>query len=303
MASDAQESTSQYPSALSQPPPPSGQATPPPQYQTAEAEAGAGAGASSSSSSSSTSYQYHENSDSKWGTLVMGAPAVPTGKPGNQKAALWSAADVKPYYHHHPYLQYDPIDRTPTTSPMESILQKFNTQKAKGTARDIWHNLKLGPSVSGAAWDKVNLTAKAITGGGFESLFKQTFATFPNEKLKKTFACYLSTTTGPVAGTIYLSNVHVAFCSDQPLSFTGPSGQETWSYYKVMVPLGKIVTINPVVMRENPSEKYLQIVTVDGHDFWFMGFVNYEKATRHISESLGSFVAPGIAVERFAGNA
>ncbi|GFY87133.1 GRAM domain family protein [Actinidia rufa] len=156
---------------------------------------------------------------------------------------------------------------------------------------------KTGSSVPGAAWNKVNLTAKAITGGGFESLYKQTFTTFPNEKLKKTFACYLSTTTGPVAGTLYLSNAHAAFCSDRPLSFTAPSGQESWSYYKIMVPLGKICAINPVVMRDNPSEKYLQIVTIDGHDFWFMGFVNYEKATRHLSESLGSFVAPGIAVQ------
>lgn len=94
--------------------------------------------------------------------------------------------------------------------------------------------MKTGPSVSGAAWGKMNLGAKAISGGGFESVYKQIFATHPNEKLKKTFASYLSTTTGPVAGTIYLSNLHVAFCSDRPLSFTAPSGQQTWSYYKVI---------------------------------------------------------------------
>lgn len=231
----------------------------------------------------------------------MGAPAVPTCHPGNQKAALWGAGD-HPEYHHHPYLQYTPIEKSNNNrpSPMESILHKFNSwsHKAETTAHNIWHNLKTGSSVSGAAWDKVNLTAKAITGGGFETLYKQTFATFPNEKLKKTFACYLSTTTGPVAGTLYLSNAHVAFCSDRPLCFTAPSGQETWSYYKVMVPLGNIGAINPVVMRDNPSEKYLQVVTIDGHDFWFMGFVNYEKATRHLSESLGSFVASGIAVQQ-----
>ncbi|KAL6960369.1 hypothetical protein U1Q18_038134 [Sarracenia purpurea var. burkii] len=233
----------------------------------------------------------------KWGTHVMGAPAVPTCHPANQKAALWGAGGEDQPQYHHPYLQYTPIDKS-TTSPMESILHMFNSwsKKAETTAHNIWNNLKTGPSVSGAAWDKMNLTAKAITGGGFETLYKQTFATFPNEKLKKTFACYLSTTTGPVAGTLYLSNVHAAFCSDRPLSFTAPSGQGTWSYYKVMVPLGKIGAINPVVMRDNPSEKYLQIVTIDGHDFWFMGFVNYEKATRHLSESLGSFVASGIAV-------
>lgn len=136
----------------------------------------------------------------------------------------------------------------------------------------------------------MNLTVKAITEGGFESVFKQIFApSDPNEKLKKTFACYLSTTTGPVAGTIYLSTARVAFCSDRPLSFTAPSGQETWSYYKVMVPLENIGTVNPVMMREKTLERYIQIVTVDGHDFWFMGFVNYEKALKHLMNSLSEF--------------
>lgn len=93
--------------------------------------------------------------------------------------------------------------------------------------------VKTGPSVSDAAWGKVNLTAKAISEGGFESLFKHTFETDPNEKLNKTFACYLSTSTGPVAGTLYLSTARVAFCSDRPLCFYAPSGQQVWSYYKV----------------------------------------------------------------------
>jgi len=189
--------------------------------------------------------------------------------------------------------------------------------------------VKTGPSVSSAALGKMNLTVKAISEGGFESLYKQTFSTYPNEKLKKSFACYLSTSTGPVAGTLYLSNIHVAFCSDRPLSFTAPSGQETWTYYKVhslvkilhqifslkiwskrklmkwheivtvtqvMVPLAKVGTVNPVIMRENPSEKYIQIVTVDGHDFWFMGFVNFDKAVKNLSEGISQFVVPGVAV-------
>lgn len=99
--------------------------------------------------------------------------------------------------------------------------------------------VRTSSSVSEAAWGKMNLTAKAITGGGFEALYKQTFTTSPNEKLKKTFACYLSTSTGPVAGTLYLSNANAAFCSDRPLSFTAPSGQETWSYYKVIFILSR----------------------------------------------------------------
>ncbi|KAL4367531.1 hypothetical protein GQ457_05G011410 [Hibiscus cannabinus] len=72
----------------------------------------------------------------------------------------------------------------------------------------------------------------------------------------------------------------LSFCSDGPLSFTAPSGQETWSFYKVMIPVSKVgIAKAVVIMRENPSEKYIQMVTVDGHDFWFIGFLNYEKAS------------------------
>ncbi|GAV77224.1 GRAM domain-containing protein [Cephalotus follicularis] len=248
-----------------------------------------------SSSSPPPPPNYDDNTKT-WGTHVMGTPAVPTCHPDNKKAALWGAGDEAQHFH-HPYLQYNPIEK-PSNSPMESILQVFNSlgNKAETLANNIWHNLRTGSTVHGAAWGKMNLTAKALSEGGFESLYKQTFATYANEKLKKTFACYLSTSTGPVTGTLYLSNAHVAFCSDCPLSFTAPSGQETWSYYKVLLPLGKIGMMNPVVMRDNLSEKYIQIVTIDGHDFWFMGFVNYEKASRHLTESISNFVAPGIAV-------
>lgn len=244
----------------------------------------------------SSSYPTKSKSDEdtkKWGTHIMGPPAVPTAHPDNQKAATWSAADHQQLFHQqHPYLQYSPVDK-PSNNPFEPVIDMFNSwsKKAETVARDIWHNLKMGHSVCESAWGKFNLTAKAMAEGGFESLFKQTFPTEPNEKLKNTFACYLSTTTGPVAGTLYLSTARAAFCSDRPMSFIAPSGQEAWCYYKAMIPLANIATVNPVIMREKPSEKYIQIVTVDGHDFWFMGFVNFEKASHHLLDSLSDFRA------------
>ncbi|KAE8689399.1 GEM-like protein 5 [Hibiscus syriacus] len=278
---------------------PSSSSPPPPADQNSEKWGThiMGAAAATAAPSSSSPPPPADQNSEKWGTHIMGAPAVPTCHPDNKKAAMWGAGDQAQYYH-HPYLQYSPVEKS-SNSPMESMLQVFNTwsHKAETMANNIWHNLRTGSSVSGAAWGKMNVTAKAISGGGFESLYKQTFATYSNEKLKKSFACYLSTSTGPVAGTLYLSNIHVAFCSDRPLSFTAPSGQVTWSYYKVMIPLSKIGIVNPVTMRENPLEKYIQMVTVDGHDFWYMGFVNYEKASKHLSESVSSFVATGVAVQ------
>ncbi|KAL5731445.1 hypothetical protein ACHQM5_004171 [Ranunculus cassubicifolius] len=232
---------------------------------------------------SSSSDQHTE----KWGTHIMGAPAPPSSHPNNQKAAMWSSDE-----HHQPsqqpYVQHTPLtDHKSSSSPIDPVVNAFNSwsSKAEDLARNIWKNLKTGPSLSDTVYGKVGLTTKVLTGGGFEALYKQTFVTEPNEKLKKTFACYLSTSTGPVAGTLYLSTLNVSFCSDRPLSFTAPSREVAWSYYKIVVPLAKISTINPIITHDNPSEKYIQIGTVDGHDFWFMGFVNYDKATNHLSQS------------------
>ncbi|XP_057779052.1 GEM-like protein 5 [Salvia miltiorrhiza] len=236
-----------------------------------------------------------EEDTEKWGTHIMGAPAAPTVHPGNQQAAQWQGAgSQQPHQIQQPYVVFAPVEK-PADNPLEHVVSLFNswTRKAEDISRNVWHNLKTGPSVSGAAWGKVNLTAKAITEGGFESLFKQIFDSYPDEKLKKTFACYLSTTTGPVAGTLYLSTARLAFCSDRPLSFTAPSGQETWTYYKVTIPLGNIENVNPVIMKENPPEKYIHIVSVDRHEFWFMGFVNFEKASHHLLDSVSDFRARG----------
>ncbi|EYU37364.1 hypothetical protein ABFS82_11G077700 [Erythranthe guttata] len=248
---------------------------------------------SASASAAAAAQPPSEEETKKWGTHIMGAPAAPTVHPDNQQAALWQAqTPAQQYYQHQPYVVYSPVEK-PADNPFEFLVNTFNSwnHRAEDMARNVWHNLKTGPSVSGAAWGKVNLTAKAITEGGFESLFRQIFPCDANEKLKKTFACYLSTTTGPVAGTLYLSTARLAFCSDRPLSFNAPSGQVAWSYYKVAIPSGNIENVNPVMMRQNPPENYIHIITVDGHEFWFMGFVNFEKASHHLLDSVSDFRA------------
>ncbi|PKA64350.1 GEM-like protein 5 [Apostasia shenzhenica] len=250
--------------------------------------------------------------EAKWGTSQMGSPAAPQVHPQNQQAAAYwgphRGDEERP-----PYVLLDPTQYhrgggAAGASPMESILDAFNSwaRKAEALASNVWQNLRTAPSMADAAWGKVSLTAKALTEGGFETLYRQTFPSDPSERVKKTFACYFSTTTGPVAGTLYLTTANVAFCSDRPLSFKAPSGQDSWSYYKIRIPLEKIETVNPVTVRENPPEKYIQIVTVDGHDFWFMGFVSYDKAIMHLLNTISDAAAArrageGAAAPGFAG--
>lgn len=235
-------------------------------------------------------------STKKWGTHLMGAPANPVAHPDNQRAAMWKADQQQQIFFEtqQPYIIHSPVQKTSPNYPFDGVANMFNSWslRAETIGRNIWHNLRTGPSLSNTVCGKIGLTAKAISEGGFESLFKQLFQVeHDNEKLKKTFACYLSTTTGPVAGTLYLSTHRVGFCSDRPLSFTAPSGQEAWSYYKIMVPLGRISAINPVTLGENPTERYIEIVTIDEHEFWFMGFVNFDKASHHLLDSVSDFRA------------
>jgi len=95
---------------------------------------------STSCHSSFSSPPFDENSE-KWGTRVMGNPAVPTCHPDNKKAALWGATDDEAQKFHNPYLQYSPIEKS-SRSSKESILQVFNSwgTKADTIAQNIWHN-------------------------------------------------------------------------------------------------------------------------------------------------------------------
>lgn len=36
----------------------------------------------------------------------------------------------------------------------------------------------------------------------------------------------------------------------------------------------------------NASEKYIQIISADNHEFWYMGFLNYENAVDSLQEAV-----------------
>lgn len=53
-----------------------------------------------------------------------------------------------------------------------------------------------------------------------------------------------------------------------------------------MIPLKKMKRVNQIEHINNPSKKYIQVVTVDDFDFWFMGFLNYEKAFKFLQKKV-----------------
>lgn len=148
-------------------------------------------------------------------------------------------------------------------------------------------SVKTGPSVADAAVSRIAQGTKILAEGGYEKVFKQTFDCLPDEKLLKTYACYLSTSAGPVLGVMYLSTHKLAFSSDNPLSYK--EGEQTlWSYYKVVLPANQLKAVNPSTSRVNTSDKYIQVISIDNHEFWFMGFVTYESAVKSLQEAVQS---------------
>jgi hypothetical protein len=119
-----------------------------------------------------------------------------------------------------------------------------------------------------------------------ENVFRRWFAVEEGEKLLKASQCYLSTTAGPIAGMLFVSSERVAFRSDRPLALTSPKGDTVRVPYKVSVPLSKVKTAKPSENKHRPEQKYVQLVTEDGFEFWFMGFVGYQAALQQLEQAI-----------------
>lgn len=165
-------------------------------------------------------------------------------------------------------------------------LSKLGKQ-AESVAGSFWGHMKVSNSLPDAAIGRITTGTKLWREGGFEGVYKHQFGPFqPNETLKKTYACHLSTSNGAVSGTLYITNLKFAFCSDRELTYYPTPGQQQSSYYKVILPLDKVREVVPVANQKKPTDKYIQVVTKDGHEFWYMGFVNYDKGIKNMQEAV-----------------
>ncbi|EOY15388.1 hypothetical protein QUC31_000515 [Theobroma cacao] len=225
-----------------------------------------------------------------WTNVSVGSQSQPNPGP----APISSSAATSMPAESNPYVSPAPVQSSSVKNKMDSVkdvLGKWgkkaaeDTKKAKEIAGNMWQHLKTGPSFADAAVGRIAQSTKVLAEGGYEKIFQQTFENVPEEQLLKTYACYLSTSAGPVMGVLYLSTAKLAFCSDNPLSYQ-VGDQTQWSYYKVVLPLHQLSTVNPSVSKANTAEKYIQIISVDNHEFWFMGFVHYDSAVKNLQGAL-----------------
>ncbi|PPR81444.1 hypothetical protein GOBAR_AA39274 [Gossypium barbadense] len=208
---------------------------------------------------------------------------------GSRKSVRWSAELVSesPAADHsvtmsaangsNPYIVQSPTPESFSTSLKEKmdtvkdVLGRWRrkvgeaTRKAEDLAGNTWQHCILAE----AAMGRIAQGTKVLAEGGYEKIFRHTFVTDPEEQLGNSFVCYLSTSAGPVMRILYVSTAKLAYCSDTPLPYKNGT-QTEWSYYKVVIPLHQLKAVNPSTSRLNCAEKYIQVITVDSHEFWFM---------------------------------
>ncbi|XP_049392357.1 putative GEM-like protein 8 [Solanum stenotomum] len=149
--------------------------------------------------------------------------------------------------------------------------------------------LSLSPKLTETVKGKLSLGAKILQVGGLEKIFKQKFSVRDDEKLLKVFQCNLSTTAGPIAGLLFISTDKIAFCSKRSIKLSSPTGKSLRIRYKVSIPISKINKAKECENMEKPSQKYVQLVTEDDYEFWFMGFFNNQKTLRYLQQAISTF--------------
>ncbi|WOH15699.1 hypothetical protein DCAR_0935242 [Daucus carota subsp. sativus] len=160
-----------------------------------------------------------------------------------------------------------PKFRQSTIELMKDGINKLG-MKVENFAQGIRDHVKIGPKLSETVKGKLRLGAKILRVGGVRKVFKQNFSVRSGEKLLKASQCYLSTTAGPIAGLLFISTDRIAFCSERSI--------------KVSVPLNKIKRANESENVQDPSRKYIDIVTEDDFEFWFMGFLNHQRTYKFL---------------------
>ncbi|KAH1031099.1 hypothetical protein J1N35_043273 [Gossypium stocksii] len=168
------------------------------------------------------------------------------------------------------------------------VLKRINNigKKADTFAHGVREHVRVGPKISETVKGKLSLGARILQVGGVEKIFKQLFSVREGEKLLKACQCHLSTTAGPIAGLLFISSQKVAFCSDRSIKIPSPNGELLRVHYKVLIPLEKIKGTNESENMKKPSQKYMEIVTLDDSEFWFMGFFNYQKAFKYLQQAI-----------------
>ncbi|KAL8201447.1 hypothetical protein R6Q57_012786 [Mikania cordata] len=193
-------------------------------------------------------------------SAIMGAPTVSRG-------LLLSKA-------------YQPVYTLPTSS-------KINvTERKDSLAVSTKNHVSLGPKLLETVKHKLSYCAKFLPLGNKGRIFSKNLIMRDCEKMLHASRCSIYTTAGAITGILFVSSERVGFCSDKSLKTYSASGEVLKFQYKVSIPLAKIKGVGESMNTKRPSNKYVELVTVDNFSFWFLGFQNHKKTLRYLLQTI-----------------
>ncbi|KAJ8546521.1 hypothetical protein K7X08_032398 [Anisodus acutangulus] len=191
-----------------------------------------------------------------------------------------------------------PIQRVPMRSQRRHLTGPVNSSQTLEKSKSARHTLeifsdgfqeddRLWSRLIGSVKGKLSLQGtKILKARRIKEVFVQNFSVKPEEKIVKVTQCKLQTTAGPIAGLLFISTDRAAFVSHKPIKISSPSGEIIKFYYKISIPLRKIKKAMESKSLKKPSHKYIQVVTEDNFDFWFMGFLNHKSILKCLQEAI-----------------
>ncbi|KAK7314775.1 hypothetical protein VNO77_33303 [Canavalia gladiata] len=168
------------------------------------------------------------------------------------------------------------------TKKMKSRTQR----KISSLASRIHEHVQMGPKLSETLKGKLSLGTRIIQGGGRGNIFKNIFGMKEKEQLLKASQCYY------IPQLVLLPEYSLSQLKRLHFTVKGPQHSllQLESYigapYKVLIPIEKIKKVYESQNVNKLEEKYIEIVTEDESEFWFMGFLRYEKALRNLKKAI-----------------
>ncbi|XP_019158359.1 PREDICTED: GEM-like protein 4 [Ipomoea nil] len=202
----------------------------------------------------------------------------------NQRSRKWALPHSATQCHN-----LSPSSKLRNGKGNSAVISKMNKsgERVDSFAKGIREHVRLRPKITDTVKDKLILGAKLLKAGGVEKVFKKNFSPVRDgEKLLKASQCYLSTTSGPMPGLLFVSTHKLAFLSERSIKIPSSTGKSKRMHYKVSIPIAKIKRANESENLKNPLEKYIQVVTEDHFEFWFMGFLYHQRTLIHLQDAI-----------------
>jgi len=145
-------------------------------------------------------------------------------------------------------------------------------------------------NILSTAGGKINYLGNMIRAGGTSSYWRKMFTVPKEEKLIETYACHMQAQGNQkVPGILFIGTLSLAYCSDEPIGANG--------YLQMHLPLERVHSFQPSQRGTTfGKEEWLGAIMLDGYQFWFTGFIDFQKSIATLVEAANQYRS-GVVVQ------